>query len=280
MKLDKRRHLFRANLADEALKGRVKAERFVAATAARISAPVVTIHRAPSHDSMQISQALFGEDFSMFENADGWAWVQSKADGYVGYLSAGAITTSLPTITHRVAAHATLLYPKADLKSVPAVALPLNAHLAVVDQNGDYVELAGGGFVFAGHVKAASTHETDFVSVAERFVHTPYLWGGKTAAGIDCSGLVQVALQACGVAAPRDSDMQEKELGNTLLVNDLDGLKRGDLVFWDGHVGIMQNDTHLLHANGHDMMTVSEPLRNAVERIAAKGATVSSIKRL
>jgi cell wall-associated NlpC family hydrolase len=280
MTLDKRRHVFRPDLADISLKGRVEAEQFAEGKAARISTPVATIHRAPSDDSMQISQALFGEDVVVFENANGWAWVQSKADAYVGYVKVAAITTSLPNITHRVGAHATHLYPKADLKSMPAVALPLNARLAISDQNGDYLELAGGGFVFAGHIKPIGEHHTDFVSVAERFLNTPYLWGGKSAAGIDCSGLVQVSLDACGIAAPRDSDMQEAELGKTLLVNDLDGLKRGDLVFWDGHVGIMQSDTHLLHANGHHMMTVSEPLREAVDRIAAKSAPVTSIKRL
>jgi cell wall-associated NlpC family hydrolase len=280
MTLDKRRNVFRADLADISLKGRVDAERFVAGTAARISAPVVTIHRAPSEDSMQISQALFGEDVSVFENTSDWVWVQSKADGYVGYVKEEALTPHLPPITHHVSTHATHLYPKADLKSMPAVALPLNARLAVVDQNGDYLELATGGFIFANHVTAVTEYHSDFVSVAERFVHTPYLWGGKSAAGIDCSGLVQVSLNACGIAAPRDSDMQETELGTTLLVNDLDGLTRGDLVFWDGHVGIMQSNTHLLHANGHHMMTVSEPLREAVERIAAKGTPVTSIKRL
>jgi cell wall-associated NlpC family hydrolase len=280
MTLDKRRHVCRPDLADEALKGRVEAERFVAGTAARISVSVVTIHRSASDDSMQNSQALFGEDLSVFEKVNGWAWVQSRADGYVGYVKSAALTTFLPPITHRVSAHATHLYPKADLKSMPALALPLNALLSVADHNGDYLELATGGFVFASHVTQISEYHVDFVSVAERFLQTPYLWGGKSAAGIDCSGLVQVSLNACGISAPRDSDMQEEELGTALLVNDLDGLKRGDLVFWDGHVGIMQSDTHLLHANGYHMMTVSEPLREAVERIAAKGAIVTSIKRL
>jgi cell wall-associated NlpC family hydrolase len=280
MNLDKRRHVFRPDLADESLIGCVEAERFVAGTEARVSATLTTIHRSPAGTSMQISQALFGEDVSVFESANGWCWVKSKADGYVGYVQAHALTTTMPPITHSVAAQITHLYPNADLKSMPAVVLPLNAQLSVVDQNGDYLELATGGFVFANHVTLIGAQEVDFVSVAERFVNTPYLWGGKSAAGIDCSGLVQVSLNACGAAAPRDSDMQEEELGTKLNINDLGGLTRGDLVFWDGHVGIMQSATQLLHANGHHMMTVSEPLREAVDRIAAKGTPVTSIKRL
>lgn len=280
MSFDKRRHAFRPDLADDALKGSIEAERFVAGMPARIVAPVTSIHRAPAEDSMQISQALFGEDVSVFETANGWAWVQMKLDGYVGYVNANAISTSMPPVTHRISAHSTHRYPKADLKTVPAVALPLNGRLSVAEQNGEYLELADGGFVFAGHVKPIEEYEADFVSVAERFLHTPYLWGGKTAAGIDCSGLVQVALNACGIASPRDSDMQEAELGSTLHINDLDGLKRGDLVFWKGHVGIMQSTTQLLHANGHHMMTVSEPFQEAVARIAAKGTPVTSLKRL
>jgi cell wall-associated NlpC family hydrolase len=280
MTLDKRRHVFRDDVADVSLKGRVEAERFLAPTDARIAAPVTTIHRKPADNAMQISQAVFGEDVSVFETTNGWAWVQMKSDGYVGYVKADALTTFMPPITHRVSAHATNIYPKPDLKAVPVIILPLNARLSVVDRNGDYLELAGGGHVFAAHTTPITEHATDFVSVAERFLHVPYLWGGKTAAGLDCSGLVQVSLTAAGISCPRDADMQEEELGTTLRINDLDGLKRGDLVFWAGHVGIMRNETELLHANGHHMMTVIEPLREAVDRTNAKGTPVSSIKRL
>lgn len=279
MTLDKRRHVFRDDLADVALQGRVSVRDFVSSTDARISAPATTIHRSPAEDAMQISQALFGEDVAVFERANGWAWIKSMQDGYVGYVVESALTTTVPDITHHVSAHATVLYPKANLKTVPAVVLPLNAKLSVVDQNGDYLELATGGFVFAAHASTITKNAADFVSVAERFVHVPYLWGGKTAAGLDCSGLVQASLHAAGMTCPRDADLQEEELGTKLLVNDLGGLKRGDLVFWEGHVGIMSDDKQLLHANGHHMTVVIEPLREAVERIAAKGGPVTSIKR-
>ncbi len=282
--LDRRRHAYRPDLADENLRGHVVAERYTVGAPARISRPVVSVHRAPSEDEMQISQALFGEEVLVFETANGWAWIQLLADQYVGYVRASALAYEVAPATHRVAAHGTYIYPKADLKSVPAIALPLNARLSVIDASGDYFALATGGYVYAPHAAPLGEMAYDFVSVAERFLHTPYLWGGKSPAGIDCSGLVQVALQACGFAAPRDSDMQEAELGVPLRINDLngplDGLQRGDLVFWKGHVGIMCNETDLLHANGYHMMTVIEPLHVAAERIALKESPITVIKRL
>ncbi len=149
------------------------------------------------------------------------------------------------------------------------------ARLAVSSSDRDFVQLADGRYAYAAHV--TQHFEADFVSVAERFLHTPYLWGGKSVLGIDCSGLVQVSLAACGVQALRDSDMQEASLGTT--IKD-EPLKRGDLVFWKGHVGIMQDEGTLLHANGHHMQVVSEPLAVAVERIAAKGSDITAVKRL
>jgi cell wall-associated NlpC family hydrolase len=141
-------------------------------------------------------------------------------------------------------------------------------------------QLSDGRFVFRGHVKPVASSEPDFVAVAEMFRHVPYYWGGKSVHGLDCSGLVQLALEACGTSALRDSDMQEDTLGRVVMANDLDSLKRGDLVFWDGHVGIMTDSATLLHANGHHMMVVAESLKDAVERIALRYGQITSIKRL
>jgi cell wall-associated NlpC family hydrolase len=274
-RLDKRLHAYRDDLADVRLQGRVGAAKFVSGVAATCGVPLAGVHRAPSADAMQLTQVLYGEALNVFERAKGWAWVQLQRDGYVGYVEESALGNADYVSTHKVVARSTQLYPKADLKTQPAVAIPMLSELMVKAEVGDYLELTTGQFVFAAHVSAQSPE--DFVSVAEQFLHTPYLWGGKTVWGIDCSGLVQVALQACNMQALRDSDMQEHSLGGAVSQQNL---QRGDLVFWKGHVGIMQNAETLLHANGHHMMVVSEPLADAVTRIAAKGSEITAVRRL
>jgi cell wall-associated NlpC family hydrolase len=273
--LDKRLHAVRPDLADARLRGRCNATTFAVGTQARCIVPATAVRSAPAADAMQLTQVLFGETLNIFERANGWAWVQLLLDGYVGYIHEAALGDAIDKTTHCVSTRSTHLYPKPDLKTHPALPLPMNSMVSVTGGEGDYLALSTGQYVFADHVSAAPL--SDFVSVAELFLHTPYLWGGKTVWGIDCSGLVQVSLHACGKAALRDSDMQEQSLGQ-LIAREF--LQRGDLVFWKGHVGIMQDADILLHANGHHMKVVSEPLRIAVERIAAKGSKITNIKRL
>jgi cell wall-associated NlpC family hydrolase len=172
------------------------------------------------------------------------------------------------------------MYPAPNLKTQPVITVTLNARVTVLSDDGKFSRLANGRYIYSRHLKPLGENDADFVAVAEMFRHVPYYWGGKSVYGLDCSGLVQLLLEACGRATPRDSDMQEAMLGEPVMVNDLDGLKRSDLVFWDGHVGIMSDERTLLHANGHHMMVVAEPLREAVERIAGSYGQISSIKRL
>ncbi len=244
-----------------------------------IAVPVAAMHREPSSSARQTTQALFGEKIRVFEVRGDWLWCQLERDGYVGFIASAGASEGLSKPTHRVAVPSTLMYPQADIKSQPAIALPMNACLEVVAATEKFASLANGHFIYAAHLKPVGGFETDFVGVAEKFLHVPYYWGGKTVSGLDCSGLVQTSLEACGIPAPRDSDMQEKQLGQNLMVNDLEGLRRGDLVFWKGHVGIMTDGSTLLHANGHHMMTVKEPLATAIERIALTGSQVTSVKR-
>lgn len=274
---DRDRRLFavRTDLADMRLKGRVEAAHFVEGTPAQCAVPVAGVFRNPSEDAMQLTQMLLGEPLLVFEQSNGWSWVQLDGDGYVGYVRDAALRDAKAMPTHRVGVPLTHLYPKPDIKTQPAIAVPMNAELCVTGESGDFLVLASGRHIYAKH--ASTGTQADFVSVAELFLHTPYLWGGKTVMGIDCSGLVQIALKACGIDAPRDSDMQEARLGVDVAREER---KRGDLVFWMGHVGIMQDGTTLLHANGHHMMVVSEPLKVAMERIAAKGSVVTAVKRV
>jgi cell wall-associated NlpC family hydrolase len=279
-KLDPRLHAYRPDLADAQLEGLVEAERFVAARRMQVVEPVIGVHKAPRFDAMQLTQALMGETVNVFAENEGWAWVQLERDGYVGYVNANALSANVAAPTHRVAVPSTFLYNEPNLKTQPAILLTMNAQVIVTGGDEKFAKLANGRFVFARHLRPAVEFETDFVAVSSMFRHVPYYWGGKSVQGLDCSGLVQLALEAAGVAAPRDSDMQEEMLGTRLMVNDLDGLVRGDLVFWKGHVGIMTDATTLLHANGYHMMVVEEPLRDAVARIASSYGEVTSVKRL
>ncbi len=217
----------------------------------------------------------------MFEISDGWAWVQLADDGYVGYIRAEAIREDAFAPTHRVRALATFVYPRADIKAPPTMCLAMGSAVEVTGSDERFAALAGGGFVIARHLSEAGQAARDFVDVAERFIGVPYLWGGRTRYGLDCSGLLQVALMAAGFEAPRDSDMQEKQLGASVLIPEsLEGLERGDLVFWPGHVAIMTDGVMLVHANAHHMCVAAEPLTLTAARAKRTGSEISAIKRL
>lgn len=280
-RLDPRRNAFRPDLAAETLRGKVEARRFVAGNWGQVIVPSVQVRKRPEPAAAVDTEALFGEVVVVYDVSKGWAWVQLLRDGYVGYLPITALTAEVEWPSHRVKAIGTFVYPEPDIKTPPMAHLSLNSALKVVAQDGAFYRLSGGGFVAVRHVAEEDTYARDFVDVAERFMETPYLWGGRTRLGIDCSGLVQVALEAAGLPAPRDSDMQRAELGSDLLIpENHEGLQRGDLIFWPGHVGIMADGIMLLHANAHHMAVVVEPLPEATERMARSGLRRSAVKRL
>jgi cell wall-associated NlpC family hydrolase len=278
---DRRLTPARPDLAAHHLRGLVDAPRYVNGEAKRVIAASVPLRRYPDAGAPLETEALHGEGVTIFDEDGGWAWVQLDRDSYVGYLPGEALgAPSEPT--HRVAALRTHAYPGPCIKLAPRMALSLGARLTIVGRDGDFAASADGLHVWLKHLAEAGWREPDYVAVAERFLETPYLWGGRTSEGIDCSGLVQTALAAAGAASPRDSDMQEATLGEPIAIDEpRTPLARGDLVFWKGHVGIMRDPIALLHANGWHMRVVSEPLAEARDRIAANGGgDVTSARRL
>lgn len=280
--LDPRLTPARPDLASTALAGMVEAARFVSGMPRRVVVPRVALRATPSPDAPLVSEALFGEAVTVFETTEeGWAWGQLAADSYVGWLSAEALGDAGSAPTHKVAALATPVFPGPSIKLPPRELLSMGSLLTVVGTRERFAVTAQGGFVFAGHLAPMDAREEDFVAVAARFLGRPYLWGGRSSDGLDCSGLVQVALSACGVPCPRDSDMQEAALGETVPFDgDVALLRRGDLIFWPGHVGLVEDPGTLLHATAFFMSVVREPLAEALVRIEAASAPVRTVKRL
>lgn len=274
---DQRRHFANDRVAHEALRGQVRAARFSDGTLMRVIRPVLSLYVFP-HASRVERQVLFGQRVTHLETREGWAFVRDESNGHVGYVRAeGLAGWSRPT--HRVRVARTLVFGKPDIKCADPVPLSLGSLLTVVRGAGRFVQLLDGRFALAAHLDPVTQHESDPVAVAERLLGTPYLWGGNSAFGIDCSGLVQAGLMACGMDCPGDSDMQAAELGQSLAEGA--ALRRGDLLFWKGHVGMMADGETLLHANAHHMAVAYEPVAAAIDRIAGQGeGPVTARKRL
>ncbi len=284
--LDPRLNAYRPDRADARLKGKVEAARFVDGVARRVTALSAPMKRVPRPDASLDSEVLHGELFRVFEEtADGWSWGQLDSDSYVGYVPSIALGSLAPEPTHVVTALRTFVYPAPDLKLPNRGALSLGACLAPggeVETRGTlYRSLADGSAVIAAHLKDRDAPPApDFVSVAERFLETPYLWGGRTSLGLDCSALVQLSLMAAGKSAPRDTDLQEKMIGVPVDGGYQGRLERGDIIFWRGHVGILLDRKRLIHASGHHMVVVVEPLAEAIGRIARRSGAPTSVRRI
>ncbi len=276
---DRRLTPARADLAASFLKGRVDAARFVDGVRMQVKEGVVDVKREPRPDAGLDTQTLYGECVTVYDEEEGWVWGQLARDNYVGWIAANTLWSRVYQPTHIVATPRTFLYPRASIKDPPLVGLPMGAELEIVDARESFSVTSEGGFVFSRHLARIEAPVSDFVAVAETLIGAPYLWGGRSSMGVDCSGLVQNALLLAGVRAPRDSDLQQAELGQAVEAGA--GLRRGDLIFWKGHVGVMRDAQTLLHANATHMLVTSEPLDEVRERNLRAGAgDVTVVKRL
>lgn len=267
MSRDSRVTLARPDIAARALEGVVAASAYVDPQVQTAIVPAAALRRAPDLGAEQLDQLLFGEMFDVLDERDGFAWGQSRRDGYVGFVESAALAPAGGLPTHRVAAIRTYAFAEPSIKTRAFGPYSINALVRIEAREGRFAKAAGTGWFIEDHLTPVGLFEDDAVAVAERFLGAPYLWGGRESLGLDCSGLTQQALLACGIAYPRDTDQQER-LGQPLAA---EALRRGDLVFWKGHVAMMLDAERIIHANAHHMATAIEPLSQTRARYVAAG---------
>ena len=268
----------RHDLAALHLRGEVEADAYASGTEMQVAVPMAPLTGAPDADAEMTSQLLFGETFTAYEIDGGWAWGQCAHDNYVGYVPEANLMPAGPATTHRITALQALVFPEPRLKARPIGALPFGARVGMAEVEEGFAALTVGGWVPASQIAPDEDHAPMWVATAKRFLGAPYLWGGRSPAGFDCSGLIQTALHSAGIACPRDSDQQMAALGRDA---PRAGLRRGDLVFWKGHVGVMTSPNLLLHANAHHMEVAEEPFETAAARIAeSEYGEILSVRRI
>ncbi len=286
--LDPRLHAYRTDLAAESLRDRVSAPRYAAGRPAQVVRGVADLRRQPAATAPLDTQLLCGEAVTIYDEADGWAWVQNETDGYVGYVESATLGPEVQTPTHSVAVLRTFLYPEPDLKTPPLDCLSMTSPVTVAGTKNRFSEIrlatpGGGGWIYSSHLTASGDVEPDYLETAHQFLGAPYLWGGKNSLGFDCSGLVQVPLARAGIPCPRDTYMQATGLGNDIPFEAQQyAPSRGDLIFFPGHVAIATDETMVINANAHAMLVTIEPLADLLGRVNAEsgGRGITAVRRL
>ncbi len=279
---DPRLNAYRSDLADKRLEGIVEAASFVAGKPAHVTAHFADLRSRPDTGAGPETQVLYGHTVVVFDEHNGWSWVQRRGDGYVGYLQSELLAEGDAPATHMVLAPRSFLYPGPDLKLHRCGYRSIGSRLDVIDETETrgtrYAVLDDGSCIVAKHLIEIGDWQSDPVAVAETLLHAPYLWGGDTGFGLDCSGLVFLSNMLCGNTVLRDSDMQTDTIGEEI-EQDFNALQRGDLVFWKGHTGMMADEAMLLHANGNTMNVALEPFAEAVKRIGYLYGQPTKIRR-
>lgn len=267
MTFDPRDTPVRDDLAARAFEGVARSASYVDPSPYVAAVAAAAVRRAPSADAEQLDQLLFGERFDVLEEGNGFAWGQARRDGYVGFVEIAHLAPPPAPPSHRVSAIRTYAFAEPSIKSRALGPYSINSLVTADAREGRFVKAAGSGWFVEAHLAPIGLFEADAAAVAERFLGAPYLWGGRESLGLDCSGLVQQALSACGRAFPRDTDQQERA-GRPIEALEL---ARGDLVFWKGHVGMMLDAERLIHANAHHMAVAIEPLAETRARYVEGG---------
>lgn len=271
---------YRPDIASARLHGVVTAKRFVDGERRQARAGMVPLREAPQGDTRQVSELLFGEEFIVYETRDGWAWGQCVADDYVGYARADDLRSDPLRPTHKIGVLRAHLFSEPDLKSVPLDQVSLGSRASVVDRSGSFARLSDGGWLHQVALAPLDAIEPDFVATALSFMGVPYLWGGRSSLGLDCSGLAQIGLAEAGIACPRDSYMQMEAVGDPV---SLDGpYRRGDLVVFPNHCGLMLDEAEIVHANATAMCVSRDPLSRVVEIVEKEsgGVGITGVRRI
>ena len=278
-KLDPREHAFRPTIAASYLKGLVTADCFSDGVLYRVTTNVLALKNKPAEEAELATELLFGETFIVYENLGQWAWGQSQTDGYVGFAKFNGLSKDVIRATHEVGVLKTFVYKEPDIKSPVLRCLVMGSRVSIKEENENFLGLKDAGWIVGRHLADNNNKELDFISVARKYIGTPYLWGGRSSYGLDCSALVQISLSRIGILTPRDTDQQERNTG-TFCGRDVQEANEGDLLYTKGHVAIVSTVNSVIHANAYHMQVVEEPLKVFISRIDANNDQITSIKRL
>ena len=281
--MDRRITPVRNDLAADWLRAKFKAERYAAGEPCTVIRDGAPLHFSPERSATMESQLIHGEVFQVYEQRDGWCWGQNLTDNYVGYVPAVDLAADLPAPDHQVAALHCHLYTEPDLKRPTAGIISMSARVKIIDIDGKFCRIASGYWLHSRHLVSLDYNTQDLIGTAVKFIGVPYLWGGRTAQGLDCSSLVQITMAMAGIPAPRDSDLQEAGLGTPVAMDnprDFSRIEEGDLVFFPGHVGLFVNDWRFLHASAFDMQVSLHGFSDVLDRANSDNAGVTSIRRV